>query len=1055
MTAHRVRRTFPRRPVRWPLAIGLFAMTVAVPSGAHAFWSELATGTGQATVATLPAPVVTATSPRYSATVDVAWTSPTVPSGMTITGYRVWRAVGASLTAACGTGDVSTLAPSVLSCSDTGLPDGAFDYVVTADVGPWTTTGRTASPVVVAADRLAPSVALSGAAATNALLAFRSGDYRLFFRPTAATGGSIRIDAAVTDNGIGPASAAFPSVPTTGWTHSTETVTSGTGSPPTLTYRSSAFSFGLGALTPSVLAVTGSDARANSATVPVTFVPDTTAPTGGALVANGVGASAGGSTSWSTTGSFTISAITPFGESETASASGLADVSLVRESASLSNGACGTFGGSTVLGTSAPIQQSGLSEGCYRYSLTGIDRVGNSAAVSTTVRIDTTAPTGGSLRVNDVDAASAGSTSITRTGTWSASRTDFVDSGSGLTSSTLVRTQAALASGACGSFASATTVSGSPNETSLGTGCYRYALTGINAAGLSSGISTTVWVDREAPTGGALTVNGVAASAAGTTSTRTTSTVSVSVVTGMVDAASGIASTVVTRTFAPMTAGVCGTFDAASETPVAGTTPFDVTGLADGCHRFTLTGTDAAGNSLSLSTTVRLDASVPTAGSLNVNALDATDVASSSGSRVNNWTALWNQYSDPESGLTTSTLVRTQNTLSAGTCTGTWGTSTTIAMATTSGSTAQTAMTASRCYRYVLTGTNALGLTSTLTTIVRYDSSAPGGGVIVVNGLTTSNATASTSTSITGGFAVSVSTLFSDAVSGMVGNVLSRSEASVAASVCGTFSVPTDLTLTAPYSATETDLAPGCYRYVLTGTNGVGGTATRTTTVRVDTTPPTLGVLTVNGVDAASTATTSTAMGSYPIVRTDFSDPETTMTTRTLTRASTTLSGGVCGTSFGTATTLTGAPTQSGLASACYRYVLTGINSLTLSSVVSTIVALDATLPTGGGFSVNGVAATGAGSSSTIAAGGSFSVTSLAGYVDAESGLASSTLTRTTGVSTAGICGNYDAATTVTVAGGPTISQAGLSNGCYRYVLTGVNGFGGTASVTSSVRVGP
>jgi hypothetical protein len=179
------------------------------------------------------------------------------------------------------------------------------------------------------------------------------------------------------------------------------------------------------------------------------------------------------------------------------------------------------------------------------------------------------------------------------------------------------------------------------------------------------------------------------------------------------------------------------------------------------------------------------------------------------------------------------------------------------------------------------------------------------------------------------------------------------------------------------------------------------------------------------------------------------------MTSSTLVRTSAALVGGVCDATFGGATTLTGAPTQTGLAPSCYRYVLTGTNRLGLTASVSTIVSLDSTVPTGGAFSANGVAASGAGSSSSIAAGGSFSVTGLTPYADAESGLASSTLTRTTGTSTAGVCGAYDTLTTVTLSGGPTITQPGLPNGCYRYVLTGVNAFGGSASISSTVRVGP
>ena len=89
-----------------------------------------------------------------------------------------------------------------------------------------------------------------------------------------------------------------------------------------------------------------------------------------------------------------------------------------------------------------------------------------------------------------------------------------------------------------------------------------------------------------------------------------------------------------------------------------------------------------------------------------------------------------------------------------------------------------------------------------------------------------------------------------------------------------------------------------------------------------------------------------------------------------------------------------------------------------------------------------------------MVAGANFSVSAFTGYAETQSTLASSTFTRTTGVSTAGVCGSFDPASTVTLPSS-TQPQNGLANGCYRYVLTGTNSFGGAASVTSTVRVGP
>jgi hypothetical protein len=223
--------------------------------------------------------------------------------------------------------------------------------------------------------------------------------------------------------------------------------------------------------------------------------------------------------------------------------------------------------------------------------------------------------------------------------------------------------------------------------------------------------------------------------------------------------------------------------------------------------------------------------------------------------------------------------------------------------------------------------------------------------------------------------------------------------------------------------------------------------------VRVDTTGPVGGALTVNGVAATTAGSTSTALAAgFPLVRTEWTDPESTITS-VLTRASAGLTGGVCG-GFGGTTTLIGATAQTGLATGCYRYVLTGTNTLVPPAVsVTTIVMLDTTPPAGGAFTVNGTAASAAGTTSSVLAAANFSVTAFTGYTEGQSSLTSSTFTRTTGVSTAGVC-DFDGGITETLPSS-TQAQNGLPNGCYRYVLTGVNSFGGTASVTSTVRVGP
>jgi hypothetical protein len=70
----------------------------------------------------------------------------------------------------------------------------------------------------------------------------------------------------------------------------------------------------------------------------------------------------------------------------------------VRTEAPITNdavGACGTFGSpTTIVGTPTQNAGAGISSGnCYRYTLSGSDNVGNTVAISTTVRVDNVAPT--------------------------------------------------------------------------------------------------------------------------------------------------------------------------------------------------------------------------------------------------------------------------------------------------------------------------------------------------------------------------------------------------------------------------------------------------------------------------------------------------------------------------------------------------------------------------------------------------------------------------------------------------------------------------------------
>ena len=381
------------RSARWLLATGLAAVIVVGASPpAAGYWAGLGSGTGTAQVATLGPVSVTASVATWATSAALDWTAPVVPAGMSVSGYHVTRDNGSTVVGACASSATSPLPASAGSCVDTNVPDGDYVYTVTALTGSWTTTGSAAS-VTVARDLVLPTVSVAGTDAVNAHLAPVGGTAQLYYRPAAA--GSIRLVATVTDAETGPTSATFPAPAAVGWVHPAETVTSGTGPLPTATYQSTPYTFTAGAVTPAALAVTATDGAANVGQADIVVVADGMAPTGGALSANGTAASGAGTTSVSTSGNFSVTSPSGYAESTTLTSSGLASSELRRSVAPVAAGTCGSFGPAATV--TAPITESGLAAGCYRYSLTGTDLVGNVAQISTTVRVDSTAPVGGAL----------------------------------------------------------------------------------------------------------------------------------------------------------------------------------------------------------------------------------------------------------------------------------------------------------------------------------------------------------------------------------------------------------------------------------------------------------------------------------------------------------------------------------------------------------------------------------------------------------------------------------------------------------------------------------
>jgi PKD repeat protein len=422
----------------------------------------------------------------------------------------------------------------------------------------------------------------------------------VYTNPQAGNSGGFTVSAATTDSFSGIKSVTFPSL--SGFSSGGATDTS---SPYQSTYAWS----GAGATASGAQTVTATNNANVSAGASFTVVPDTAAPGGGALTINGTAASAGGSSSYSTTGSFPITLRTDYSEAQTASQSGLSSSTLTVASAALANNVCGTFGAATTI-AGAPAQTK--TSGCYRYTLTGLDKVSNQASVATTVMVDTSLPSTPSVTVsslsNNVYLKSDTNAVYFRPsagggGTVTASSSDPTTGIKSYNFSSL----------AANGFTE--TQTGGKMVYTFGTSATQPAtaptITATSNAGRISNAATySLIADTTGPTGGALTVNNVAATAAGSSSYSRTGSYSIGTRKDFnADAGSGFVSSTLTRATATLTTSGCGTYG--SSTTISGNPT--QSNLAAGCYRYVLTGLDRVGNASTLTGIVIVDKTAPTA----------------------------------------------------------------------------------------------------------------------------------------------------------------------------------------------------------------------------------------------------------------------------------------------------------------------------------------------------------------------------------------------------------------------------------------------------------
>ena len=360
------------------------------------------------------------------------------------------------------------------------------------------------------------------------------------------------------------------------------------------------------------------NASVNSANGTFTVTADSTAPTGGSITANG-----SGSASYNSTGVVNLT-VANFAETASATQSGLAagTNTVTRASGTLIGNVCGSLTGATAVSIVSGHDSSTLGIGCYQYTLTAVDNVGNQVTVlSAVVMVDTSAPSAPALTISNVNPSAYYSGSGTQvffrpqvgaSGSFdlTASSTDadtgisaynFPSLGSGWTTS---------GTGATRTY-SYTAVAATPGAQTV---------SATNPAALTSGTTTfTVTADTTAPTTGALAPSGTV-NASGTTSYSKTGTFTIARTDYVETAsatASGLASSTLVRTQASYTnsTGLCGSFG--TLTTVVGAV--SETTLAEGCYLYTLTGTDHVGNAASVTVTVVVDKTAPTATNVTLN----------------------------------------------------------------------------------------------------------------------------------------------------------------------------------------------------------------------------------------------------------------------------------------------------------------------------------------------------------------------------------------------------------------------------------------------------
>ncbi|MDQ1535574.1 MAG: hypothetical protein QOF28_3335, partial [Actinomycetota bacterium] len=848
-------------------------------------------------------------------------------------------------------------------------------------------------------------------------------------------GGTLTLSTPFTDTESAPDSVTYPALAANGWTHTLETPTTAPN------FTSSTFTWAAAATTPA-LSLTQTDSGGNATANAVTLTPDGTAPTGGAFSANGTAASGGvGTSSYLTSGTtLTINSRTDWAETVSGAASGLKTSTLTIETAPLTANSCGVYGAPvTIVGIAAQTVASG---NCYRLVLTGLDQVNNTATITTVVKVDTTnpsAPASFSFTGLSANAYWPGAGSVLYfqpgiAGSFTVTGSGAADADTGIASYGYGAVGGTGWSNAAGAYTYTT-------ASTTGTG----SVTATNGAGLvGSGTSFTAQADANLPISGAFTANSVAATGPGSTSyINAGTTLTINSRTDFTEAQdathSGLGSSTLTMATGTLSGNACSAYGAPAT--IVGTTAQTVATAK--CYLLTLTGTDNVGNAATVSTTVKVDSTTPSAPSATGFSFSALSNAYWPGGV----SATVYLKSGSAGGFTTSASGATDG--DSGIASYTYG-----AVAGTGWSNAAGVYSfgaTSPTGTGAVTATNNAGLTGSSTSF-----NAVSDGNLPTSGAFTANGTAATgpgsSSYLSAGTTLTLSgrtdyTEVQDAThSGLASSTLTMQTGTLSNNSCSAYGAPATIV-----GVTSQTVASGfCYLLTLTGTDHVGNAATVSTTVKVDTTaPPAPSGFNFSAVTNAFAPAGSTvyiksgATGGFTVAGTGSTDTET--------GAPASFNyGAVAGTGWSNASGVYSfgatSPTGTGAVTATNNAGLTG--SATNFTAVS-----DGNLPISGAFTANGTAASGPGTSSYVTAGTTLTINSRTDFTETQdathSGLASSTLTMQTGSLSGNVCSGYGAPSTIV----GTTSQTVASGNCYLLTLAGTDNVGNATTVQTTVKV--